>query len=368
MKISVFAQRLPEHVVVEQHLLVVIEADRTAPALSGDHDCERQEHVPAQRQDAVEEEDRERRQQEAGDERHLARALAPPPAAGRSAVAAVCSALRWVTPAFSSRAHAPLGVGQRGLGVLAAEHGALELRPERVLDPAVVAAAASCRTSCRCARAGSSAPGRPADRPSRSSPACALSTALLPVRTLAARGELPAAPRCRSGTSRSPRRARDSSSPWRCRGRGCWASPSCPASAPTPSVSALIHGPLPLIQKKAGEWACSMPTLPVAKALVGLDPAAGPGDLVDGAALGRLGEPGRATSAALGVLKVGFLRSGDSSSTPFICISGQYSQSKLSVSKPGLLAALDLVGGGEDLVEALRRPGEARLLEACVLF
>jgi hypothetical protein len=48
------------------------------------------------------------------------------------------------------------------------------------------------------------------------------------------------------------------------------------------------------------------------------------------------------TSAALGVLKVAFLRSGDSRSTPFICISGQYSQSKFSVSSPVFSAPLIL--------------------------
>src|SRR5205085_5805451 len=40
------------------------------------------------------------------------------------------------------------------------------------------------------------------------------------------------------------------------------------------------------------------------------------------------------TAAASGVLKAGFFRSGDNSSTPFIFINGQYSQSKLSVMNP----------------------------------
>src|SRR4029453_7435650 len=73
--------RLPEHVVVEKHLLVVLEADelRGLERRPGMH---RQPRVPAQRQDAVEEEDRERRQQEAHDECGLPCPLALEPGHG----------------------------------------------------------------------------------------------------------------------------------------------------------------------------------------------------------------------------------------------------------------------------------------------
>src|SRR4029079_18755799 len=103
------------------------------------------------------------------------------------------------------------------------------------------------------------------------------------------------------------------------------------ASVSAPSLSPAIHGPLPLTQKKAGAWACSMPTLPVANASLGstqrpvheiglMAPL-----LVAAASLPT-------TSSAFAVLKVGVLMSFDRRSTPFIIMSGQYSQSKLSVS------------------------------------
>ena len=145
-------QRLPEHVVVEQHLLVVLEPDPLA-GFSGDQVLERKPDVPAERQDAVEEEDRQRRQQEAGHQRQLARALAAEPGHARSLRHPGGGSLarrrrdfapvaprqgRWHHARRSSRRRA-LGVGQRRLGVLAAEHRALELRPERLLDAAVVA-------------------------------------------------------------------------------------------------------------------------------------------------------------------------------------------------------------------------------------
>src|SRR5258708_31153099 len=72
-------QCIPEHVVVEQHLLVVIDADPFG-RLEWRPRLERQKHVPAERQDAVEEEDRQRRHEEAGDERQLPRPLALVPA------------------------------------------------------------------------------------------------------------------------------------------------------------------------------------------------------------------------------------------------------------------------------------------------
>ena len=63
-------ERIPEHVVVEQHLLVVIDAD-PGRRLERRPRLERQQHVPAERQEAVEKEDRQRRRKEAGDERQL---------------------------------------------------------------------------------------------------------------------------------------------------------------------------------------------------------------------------------------------------------------------------------------------------------
>src|SRR5687768_6971475 len=95
-----------------------------------------------------------------------------------------------------------------------------------------------------------------------------------------------------------------------------------PGICAAPSVSPLIHGPLPLIQKKAGAWACSMPTLPVANASLGstqrpvqeiglIAPL-----LVAAASLVT-------TSSAFAVLKVGVLRSFDRRSTPFIIMRGQ---------------------------------------------
>ena len=103
MKISVLRERLPEDVVVEQHLLVVVEAGpagrfQRRPVLH------RQQHVPAERQHAIEEEDRQRRQQEAGNERQLARALALPPAVTPLGRFTGRSACRRHHPRFSSRA------------------------------------------------------------------------------------------------------------------------------------------------------------------------------------------------------------------------------------------------------------------------
>src|SRR5687768_14437251 len=86
-----------------------------------------------------------------------------------------------------------------------------------------------------------------------------------------------------------------------------------PGFCAAPSVSPLIQGPLPLIQKNAGAWACSMPTLPVAKASLGsthrpvheiglIAPL-----LVAAASL-------VSTSSAFAVLNVGVFRSFDSRS------------------------------------------------------
>src|SRR5205814_418715 len=71
-------ERIPEHIVVEQHLLVVIDADPRR-RLERRPRLERQRHVPAERQEAVKKENRQRRRQEAGDKRQLPRALAPVP-------------------------------------------------------------------------------------------------------------------------------------------------------------------------------------------------------------------------------------------------------------------------------------------------
>src|SRR5215510_14554663 len=69
------------------------------------------------------------------------------------------------------------------------------------------------------------------------------------------------------------------------------------------------------------------------------------------------------TSAALGVLKVAFLRSGDSRSTPFICMNGQYSQSKLSVSRLVFSAPLILSAAARmssKLAGGLSRPASLK--------
>src|SRR5690242_7262413 len=95
-----------------------------------------------------------------------------------------------------------------------------------------------------------------------------------------------------------------------------------PGTSAMPSVSALIHGAWPRMKKKAGESACSIPTLLAANAPFGsthrpvheillIDPSAVP-----------LASASR-TCAAFGVLKVAFFRSGETSSTPFILKSGQ---------------------------------------------
>src|SRR5258708_26600659 len=76
-----------------------------------------------------------------------------------------------------------------------------------------------------------------------------------------------------------------------------------------------------------------MPTLPPANAPFGSTQRPVQAILLiapDSVALARRSR----TATASGVLKAGFFRSGDSSSMPFIFISGQYSQSKLSVIKP----------------------------------
>src|SRR4029077_303769 len=82
-----------------------------------------------------------------------------------------------------------------------------------------------------------------------------------------------------------------------------------------------------------GAWACSMPTLPVANASLGSThrPVHEIGLIAPLlVAAASLVSP----SSAVAVLKVAVLRSFDKRSTPFIIISGQYSQSKLSVSMP----------------------------------
>src|SRR5690349_6666632 len=106
-----------------------------------------------------------------------------------------------------------------------------------------------------------------------------------------------------------------------------------PGMCATPSVSGVTQLPCPLKKKYAGECACSMPTLPAAKAPLGSTQRPVQEILlmafadVDLASLSS-------TSAALGVLNAVFFRSGVTSSTPFSAKSGQYSQSKFSVMKP----------------------------------
>src|SRR5215212_5984372 len=93
-----------------------------------------------------------------------------------------------------------------------------------------------------------------------------------------------------------------------------------PGICPAPSVSPLIHGPLPLIQKKAGAWACSMPTLPVANASFGSTQR--PVHEI-GLMAPLLVAAASLVTSSFAVLKIGVLRSFDSRSTPFIIISGQ---------------------------------------------
>src|SRR5438105_5321965 len=76
-----------------------------------------------------------------------------------------------------------------------------------------------------------------------------------------------------------------------------------------------------------------MPTLPPANAPFGSTQRPVHATLLIAPASVALARRSR-TATASGVLKAGFFRSGDNSSTPFILISGQYNQSKLSVMKP----------------------------------
>ena len=136
-----------------------------------------------------------------------------------------------------------------------------------------------------------------------------------------------------------------------------------PGICAAPSVSPLIHGPLPLIQKKAGAWACSMPTLPVAKASLGSTQRPvheiglmAPLLVASASLVEHLGRLGRVEGRLLevGRQQVDAVHLHQRPVQPV----------EVERQQAGLLAALDLVGGGEDLVEALRRLVDARLLEA----
>ena len=193
--------------------------------------------------------------------------------------------------------------------------------------PAVVARAASCRTSGRCARAASQHLEGEWVVLLDTRASCALSTALLPVSTLAILAKSLATSTSVRILHEVPRRDRDSSGLREDRARAVGRRPVAPWHLRPPSVSALWS--LPLIRNRPGAWACSMPTLPVARLR---SRTSGPRDRVDGA-LRRFSHLGH-DLGGLGVLKVAFLRSGDSGSTSFMRMNGQYSQSKLSVNGP----------------------------------
>ena len=157
-------ERLPEHVVVEQHLLVVVEPGQSRRAHRRPL-LERQHSVPDQREDAVEEEDRERGREEAPDQHGLSRPL---PSAPRATPAAAHAFTRASRSATRSRPRLRRGaVPGRPCARprpappwrLAAEQRALQLRPERLLDAARRAAVGqlptclSVSSSCVCSTA-----------------------------------------------------------------------------------------------------------------------------------------------------------------------------------------------------------------------
>src|SRR5262249_7727423 len=95
-----------------------------------------------------------------------------------------------------------------------------------------------------------------------------------------------------------------------------------PGASAAPKVWSLIHGPCPLTKKYDAEWACSMPTVPEAKAPLGSTQRPVQEILLtppDAVALASW----PTASAASRPFKAAVLPSGDRSSTPFILNSGQ---------------------------------------------
>ena len=88
------------------------------------------------------------------------------------------------------------------------------------------------------------------------------------------------------------------------------------------TVFSSTQSDLPLNQRKAGAWACSMPTVPAAKALLGSTQR--PVQLILSIAPLSVASASRSTSAtASGVLNAASVPSSLTNSMPFIAKSGQ---------------------------------------------